>query len=69
MRTPPGVEVRSRRQPDGRRLYFIVNHGAATNSLQLPWPAFDHLAGRSVSGDLTLEPYQVAILTANNQGQ
>jgi beta-galactosidase len=66
MRTPPGVEVRTRQRADGRRLYFLFNHDPGTVSVQLPWPAHDHLTGRRLAGDFPLKPYEVAILTPSN---
>ncbi|MCS6994699.1 MAG: beta-galactosidase [Anaerolineales bacterium] len=62
--TPPAVEVRVRVRPDGRRLYFVINHSRQEQTVTLPWDATDHLTGQSFApGALTLYPYAVALLT------
>jgi len=61
--TPAGVEVRRRKRPDGTEVYIVVNHEAAEQVVQLPWPVHEHLSDQPVEGELKLEPYGVAILT------
>jgi beta-galactosidase len=63
MKTPPGVEVRSRLRPDGEKIYFVINHTPTPQVVALPWPAHDHLSGQKVAGEVEFTPYAVAILT------
>lgn len=60
--TPDGVEIAARITPQGKMVYFAINHTREAHVLSLPWPAFDHLSMRTVR-DLCFEPYSVAILT------
>jgi beta-galactosidase len=64
--SPEGVEVSQRTDPNGRAIYFVINHTAAERSLTLPWSGFDHLSRRDVR-ELQLEPYGVAIVTRSDQ--
>ena len=61
--TPPGVEVRTRVRADGDEVHFVINHNSVEQMVALPWPAYDHLSGRAVDGELKLGPYGVAVLT------
>jgi beta-galactosidase GanA len=61
--TPPGVEVRTRVRADGDEVHFVINHSPVEQMVALPWPAYDHLSGSSVDGELKLGPYGVAVLT------
>jgi beta-galactosidase len=60
---PEGVEVHTRNHPDGRTIYFVINHKNQEESFALPWPAMDHMSWQTVEGYLHLAPYGVAILT------
>jgi beta-galactosidase len=61
--TPEGVEARSRVRPDGEEIFFLINHTPNERCVTLPWPAREHLGGKSVNGKLELLPYGVAVLT------
>lgn len=61
--TPPGVVVRTRVGPDGSEVYLVINHRPDAQSITLPWPSVEHLQGRSLSGEVILEPYDVLLLT------
>jgi beta-galactosidase len=63
LETVAGVEARQRIRPDGERITFVINHEPEAKSIVLPWPAHEHLSGQSLTGDLNLAPYGVAILT------
>lgn len=63
LETPPGVEARKRVRPDGREVYVVINHERSEKQVRLPWPALEHLSGRPVDDELSLEPYDVAVLT------
>ncbi len=63
MDVPEGIEVRRRVSADRRDIWFILNHRLQEQTVTLPWPAFDHLAQRSVQQELALIPYGVALLT------
>jgi beta-galactosidase len=57
-----GVEVCQRHQ-GGQAYTFVMNHNAAPASVRLPWPAWDMLTGRELSGEVTLAAYDVLILS------
>ena len=67
VKSPPGVEIRARVSQAGAEIFFVINHTAAEQTLQWPWPARDHLTGRSVQGDIRLEAYGVMVLTKSAQ--
>jgi beta-galactosidase len=58
---PPGVEV-VRRRTDDRTFTFVLNHGERTVEVRLPGPARDLLTGAEHTGELVLEPLDVAVL-------
>jgi beta-galactosidase len=57
------VEVLTRIDPAGRVILMVINHTATERGFVLPWPALEHLTGKTVQNDLKLLPYDVAILT------
>jgi beta-galactosidase len=61
--TPPGIEISARVRPDGEKVYIVINHTAAECPLRLPWPAFEHLGGTSLTGEFKLAAYAVAVVT------
>jgi len=63
METPVGVEARKRVNAEGVEVFIVINHERAEQLVRLPWPAREHLSGRSVKDELKLAPYGVAILT------
>jgi beta-galactosidase len=59
---PEGVEV-SARQKDGKDIIFVLNHNANGATVELGERRFTNLLnGQTVSGDLALKGYDVAIL-------
>jgi len=63
METPTGVEACLRLNAKGQQVFIIINHERAEKSVRLPWPAREHLSGRTLAGNLGLAPYAVAVLT------
>lgn len=63
LRTPAGIEVRTRLGADGKEVYFVLNHTQSDQTLWLPWLAHEHLADCDLQYELKLSPYGVAILT------
>jgi beta-galactosidase len=61
--TPEGVEARLRVRPDGQEICFMINHTPEERCVTPPWPAYEHLSGKMISGELELAPYGVAVLT------
>ncbi len=59
---PAGVEVAVRHK-NGQPIRFILNHNAAPVTVMLPQSMRDLLTGQTISGQLSLEGYGVAILT------
>lgn len=68
MDSPPGVEVRQMVGADGKTDFFIViNHEPVEQVLQLPWPAYEHLNGLTLTDKLRLAPYGVLVLTCEEK--
>ena len=63
--TPVGVEVAERWQGD-KRLLFVLNHTNETQEITLGSVLVDLLSDREISGTITVEPYEVLILTGGN---
>ncbi len=63
METPAGVEARRRVKAGGENIVILINHEREEQMISLPWPAREHLSGQSLAGELTLGPYDVAVLT------
>lgn len=60
--TPENVEARRLVRPDGMEIYILINHTRRAVSVPLPWPAENLLSDQAVTGELSLEPYGVAVL-------
>ena len=58
--TPDGVEAVSRWK-DGQQFLFLMNHAAEEQTIEAP--ATELISGKSVGGEMTLEPYGVAALS------
>lgn len=63
METPRGVEACLRVTPGGQDIYILINHEVSPKKVSIPWGAHEHLSGGTGTGDLTLAPYGVAVLT------
>jgi beta-galactosidase len=63
METPTGVEACARVNPEGVKVFIVVNHGREEQLVRLPWPANEHLSGQLAVDELTLAPYEVALVT------
>jgi len=63
METPSGVEAGKRVDARGQEVLIVINHEQTEKLVRLSWPAREHLSGRSVTDELMLEPYGVAVLT------
>jgi beta-galactosidase len=61
LEAPAGVEV-TRREGNGRRYTFVLNHNSTPVEVPLPSPMRDLISGESHSDTLTLPPLGVAIL-------
>ncbi len=68
MKSPAGVELRARLNRAGEEVLFVINHTPSEQTVELPWPGWDQLTGRSVEGTLRLGPYETSILTKNRLG-
>ncbi len=62
--TESDVEVSTRISLDGKAILIVINHGRTRRTINLPWPAFDHLTGQTHKDSIVLSPYDVAILTS-----
>ncbi len=62
-KTPVNIEVHKRTGGMGKEFFIIINHGSSEQAVELPWPAYEHLAHREVERVITLPPYGIAILT------
>ena len=60
---PPGIEICRRVQPGGGEVYIVINHTTTERDVQLPWPAFEHLSGITITADFKLAAYAVAVVT------
>ena len=60
--TPSGVEVCVRTNPQGEKIYIVINHEQVEKRIQIPWKAHEHLSGFPGSGELRLLPYSVVVL-------
>jgi beta-galactosidase len=63
---PPGIEVRKRVNPEGKDILIVINHERAVQTVQLPWPAVEHLTGLTVGDQLKLGPYGVVLLSQSD---
>jgi beta-galactosidase len=63
LQTPVGVEARWRATDDGPAALIVINHTRLPQTVQLPWPAREHLSSQTVAGELVLDPYGVAVLS------
>jgi beta-galactosidase len=66
MDVPPGVEVRKRVGAEGREVFIVINHERAVQTVQLPWPAHEHLTGLAVGDQIKLGPYGVVLLSQSD---
>jgi beta-galactosidase len=62
METPSGVEVTERWQGE-KRLLFVLNHHPEAQDITLKTPSLDLLSGKNYSGNVTIAPREVLILT------
>ncbi len=69
MKSPAGVETRARLSPVGQQIVFIINHTPSEQTVNPPWPAWDHLAGKAVEGPMRLGGYETMILTKDQRRQ
>ena len=70
IQTPTGVELRTRRKPNGEELCFVLNHTRTLQTCYLPYYGYEILSGQVLDGELKLPPYGVAIFlkhVADNQ--
>ncbi len=63
IKTPVGVEVRTRTNRAGTEIYFAINHTRTEQIMNLPWPAREHFSRQDIKEKIHLPPYGVAILT------
>jgi len=60
---PQGVEVRKRVDAKDKEVFIVINHKRAVQTIQLPWPAYEHLSGLAVGEKIKLGPYGVVLLS------
>lgn len=65
IKTPSGIEVRTRVRTNGEELFFVLNHTRAEQTFSWPWPGVELLSGQVRTGEVKLAPYGVAILSKN----
>lgn len=65
--TPPGVELRKLSNSDGEEILIVINHTKQRQCVTLPWPAYEHLSGVTVSQEIIQPPYGVAVLTKEQE--
>jgi beta-galactosidase len=63
LEAPQGVQVCRRVTKDRQDILIVVNHQRTEAVLDLPWTAYEHLTDQSVSEQVALAPYGVAVLT------
>ena len=63
LETPAGVEARWRATDDGPAALIVINTPARRKPFRYPGPPARHLSGHIAGGELTLEPYGVAVLS------
>jgi beta-galactosidase len=63
METPTGVEACRRVNSKLGDIIILINYNRAKRCIRLPWPAHEHLNNQSVGNEITLDPYDVAVLT------
>ena len=63
MKTPAGVEIRSRINRAGEDIVFVINHTGSEQTVDLPWPGWNHLTDQPVSDSLRLPAYGTVVLT------
>jgi beta-galactosidase len=66
---PSGVEVCARTNPQGEKIYIIINHAGTERRIQIPWKAYELLSGFPGSGELRLLPYSVVVLKRVEENQ
>jgi beta-galactosidase len=66
LETPLGVEACRRVTATGEQVFILINHTRTEQKLALPWQAQEHLRGKAVEKELSLEPYGVAVITATS---
>ena len=67
LKSPPGVEIRTRLNPAGEEIFFIINHTTSEQVIDLPWLAWDHLTNQSSDGTIKLGRYDVKIFTKDQR--
>ena len=65
--TSPGIEICTRQQSGGEKVYIVINHTPTKNTILMPWPVYDHLSKVEFSTEFTLSGYGVAILSRVNE--
>ncbi|HEY4731958.1 MAG TPA: beta-galactosidase, partial [Gammaproteobacteria bacterium] len=65
--TAPGIEICTRMQSGGGKVYIVINHNSMECAITMPWPSFEHLGGMPLDADFKLAAYSVAILTPDKK--
>jgi beta-galactosidase len=63
---PPGIELSVRRRDDGASVLFLLNHTEEAQQVTVPAGMHDLLGGGLANGQLTLAPFGVAVLQAQD---
>ena len=66
MDVPQGIEVRKRVDAKNKEVFIVINHERAVQTVQLPWPAYEHLTGLAVGDRIKLGPYGVVLLSQSD---
>ncbi len=65
LKSPAGVEMRSRVSESGADTLFVINHTSSEQTVSLPWAGWDHLTHQPVEGTVRLGAYGCMVLTRN----
>ncbi len=63
LEVPTGVEACRRVNSKLGDIIILINYNRAKQRIQLPWPAHEHLKNQSVGNEITLDPFDVAVIT------
>jgi beta-galactosidase len=63
MQTPSGVEACRRVKIGIGEVFILINHSQSKQLVNLPWSGYEHLQQQAVGQVLTLDAYDVAVLT------
>ena len=63
LEAPAGVEICPLVNAAEQTIWLVINHQPFDQIVSLPWPATEHLSGKTLTGKFKLASYGVAVLT------